>query len=473
MHKRKDVDFNMRLSSSSSVHEQLLAHKHYHRVRQQPCCPISMQFMTLVLTVLVGGFLFVLYSTVSIIVSRPWPGVEQELHKFKFQTNLDPKTRSERFPSVEDRVKLYMSDWYLPPCSDTDKLSYTTANNGNYTTMQVDVLGRSYVFYGVIRQNLPLYLDPAILSDCTSGLANLLLKTVTFQRPHAGLVENRRNQRPICADLEELLTLKPSLATLGVDENNNNKLIQSIPVPMFGPSRDPKLVSSKVSMTRSCLTKNAANLYSPILWRMHSRRQFDMIARASLRDQVPWDEKFPRAVWRGWGREVFTKDDCTKDQVCRFIVRHCESRLISAGYDRSLIESVHYVVDDIDLTRMPMGMHTMQAHKILIDLDGGHEDYGIRLAWKLHSSSVLLMTPPRRTTWLMEDLLQPWEHYIPMNETNAEEMVRWVLDNDDEARRISEKASLFVHDLLLHPEAMGDEENIKLEMIKRYQSHWL
>lgn len=72
----------------------------------------------------------------------------------------------------------------------------------------------------------------------------------------------------------------------------------------------------------------------------------------------------------------------------------------------------------------------------------------------------------------MEELLEPWVHYLPLNDTNAEAMVQWVIDNDEKAHMISERASLFVHDLLLHPKAMDDEEEVKREMMKRYQAHW-
>jgi len=33
-----------------------------------------------------------------------------------------PTDRSDRFPSIEERIRLYMGDWYLPPCTDADKV---------------------------------------------------------------------------------------------------------------------------------------------------------------------------------------------------------------------------------------------------------------------------------------------------------------------------------------------------------------
>ena len=36
-----------------------------------------------------------------------------------------PTERKDRFPSMEERVKIYMSDWYVPPCEEfTDGFVY-------------------------------------------------------------------------------------------------------------------------------------------------------------------------------------------------------------------------------------------------------------------------------------------------------------------------------------------------------------
>lgn len=74
----------------------------------------------------------------------------------------------------------------------------------------------------------------------------------------------------------------------------------------------------------------------------------------------------------------------------------------------------------------------------------------------------------------MEELLEPWIHYIPMfpNGSNAEEMVQWVLDNDSEARRIAERATLFMYDMVYHPQAASDDRKIKEEIARRYRALW-
>ena len=42
--------------------------------------------------------------------------------------------RSGRFPSVEDRVKIYMGRWYVPPCDVSDKVQYRFIDSTTTTT---------------------------------------------------------------------------------------------------------------------------------------------------------------------------------------------------------------------------------------------------------------------------------------------------------------------------------------------------
>jgi len=74
----------------------------------------------------------------------------------------------------------------------------------------------------------------------------------------------------------------------------------------------------------------------------------------------------------------------------------------------------------------------------------------------------------------MEELLQPWVHYIPMypNGSNAEEMVQWALDHEKDAKRIAERATLFMYDLVYHPDAEEDDRIIRKEIARRYRNLW-
>lgn len=117
-------------------------------------------------------------------------------------------------------------------------------------------------------------------------------------------------------------------------------------------------------------------------------------------------------------------------------------------------------------------MDIVQKIKVIISFEGN--DVASGLKWMLQSQSVVLMPPPTRTSWAMEELLQPWIHYIPMLQdgSNAEEMVQWVIKNDEKARKIAERATLFMYDMVYHPDAIEDDKEITLEMAKRYRALW-
>lgn len=110
--------------------------------------------------------------------------------------------------------------------------------------------------------------------------------------------------------------------------------------------------------------------------------------------------------------------------------------------------------------------------KGIIMLEGN--DVASGLKWALLSQSVVLMPIPKHTSWAMEELLVPWVHYIPLNEnaTDAAEKMQWVLDHDDVARRISERASLWMEDLVFHPDAAEEDRWIQEEIIRRYRKHF-
>ena len=72
-------------------------------------------------------------------------------------------------------------------------------------------------------------------------------------------------------------------------------------------------------------------------------------------------------------------------------------------------------------------------------------------------------------------ILSPLQHYVPLNDqaTNVEERMKWVVEHEDEARRISELATLWMEDLVFHPDAQEDDRQIQEEILRRYQAHFL
>jgi Glycosyl transferase family 90 len=97
------------------------------------------------------------------------------------------------------------------------------------------------------------------------------------------------------------------------------------------------------------------------------------------------------------------------------------------------------------------------------------------LKWALYSNSVVMTQPSTYTSWAMEELLDPWVHYIPLNDdlSDVEEKMQWVIDNDEEASKIAHRGKLWISDLIYHPDAQADDESIIDQTFKRYEAHFV
>ena len=75
---------------------------------------------------------------------------------------------------------------------------------------------------------------------------------------------------------------------------------------------------------------------------------------------------------------------------------------------------------------------------------------------------------------LHRELLEPWVHYVPLNKelSDVESKMKWILENEEYARRISERATLWIQDLCFHPHSALDDQLIQEEMVRRYLAHF-
>jgi hypothetical protein len=57
--------------------------------------------------------------------------------------------------------------------------------------------------------------------------------------------------------------------------------------------------------------------------------------------------------------------------------------------------------------------------------------------------------------------------------TDVEEKMQWVLDNDVEAQRISQRGTMWMEDLVFHPDAAEDDRLIQEDILRRYTAHFV
>lgn len=397
--------------------------------------------------------------------------------------------RSRRFPSVAERVQLYMSDWYDPPCRlDRDGFGYRRIPkkgkirlyHTNTTTLEVNstVRGR-YVFYG----SLPT------VRDCATGSVRVELRHQVY-----------------CQDI--LASFVPAIERLGWSEDTATSLSyadSSTPPPFLfqlGDSETPRHMAyvphlkkfrRALDHTKLQLSATSSQCFqgnrrahpskppSAILWKLNVKRHYRQVYDVSYLD-VPWEEKLEKAIFWG-GPNGFTGDQrvllsitddlerCLAIPRCQLVYEHANSTVVEA----KLTTTRGLFPDTVRGVLLAAGRRRLQdllRYKALVMLEGNDVSSGLK--WAMYSKSVVIMPRPTRTSWLMEELLQPWIHYVPIRDdlSDLEDQTRWVLEHSEEAQRIAERATTWMDDLLFHVDAKRDDEQINAEILRRYAAHF-
>ena len=401
-----------------------------------------------------------------------------------FHREWHPAKRSERFPSVEERVKLYMSSLYLPPCPNTTRLDYEVIKD-NFPVLVVRSADSNTTIPGLVDHDRDLLLQRDVMRDCASSkVTHEITRFVGLATKTKRRVHFRRNMRPYCRDIADIFRIadaNPPAAPLVALFGDG---ISTTGLPVIGKWRWALSKEAIANITKgTCanvadLQKDKKSPLPPVLWKLETNRHFEPLGRVPKAD-IPWNEKEAKAVWRGsftgtgQGHTVGSNltERCFSNDRCQFVYNNAKSRLVDAAFVHPQQE-IGDTIEGLQITGKGMPQRELLRFKIIVSMEGN--DVASGLKWNLFSKSVVLMPPPTKTTWAMEELLEPWIHYIPMarDGSNAEERVQWVLDNDKEAQRIAERSTLFMHDLLYHPDAKKDEREVKQEIVRRYQRHW-
>ena len=476
--------------------------------------------------------------------------------------------RQNRFPSIEERVKVYMSNWYIPPCDDSARIPYQYSSNSSEQgdislaikelspvqneqelltddkVIQPDRQQREFILNSRFDlKNDDEALDEVHFTDrytimdcdhiyCKDTLSYLLPAFDRFYGDsNAGtIIENSPNV-PILFQFGDMFETR---ATIRYKKANTvRKHIRYPKIPVFQKVRSSKSPSEIQFETdesssscydmgeRRTTTKSLGFHFSsplnalqmePIIFKVKTFRHYGKIFTGAVvnSDHTSWNEKKDVAIFRGAltgnynngmkSKEAFQLtilDRCRILDRCWFAFSHATSKLVDAKLTvpfapnrriPSIIEPSGDVDDaknvsssnPVDLYGNPMSMEELLEYKALIMLEGNDISSGLK--WALFSSSIVMMPEPTLTSWSMEEMLQPWVHYVPINvyrdsngttTTDAEEKMQWILDNDDKAREIVKASTLWIADLILHPDESNDEKLILDEIARRYITHFV
>jgi len=444
--------------------------------------------------------------------------------------------RSRRFPSVEDRVRVYMSAWYVPPCSEADKLPFAVFNvtdesqwlapvyegehqkdsdSGSNAVKLQETIGYQqvyiqevsgfdpgrkgiYVLQDELQMAQLLSLGPELFDSCDTE-NEYCFDTLDSLLPSLERVE---------AEEDELLDI-PIVAQFGESSlirGYNYRTQQWDPFPSIphlmkyrfayedSTAVDAMTASDCSSgaqpIYRTMDVANAAKLqdyYQPIIWKLSSAKHFSMIPSIPEHD-IPFHRKKDMAVFRGslsglfsGGYATYMKEQISDMEKCLLIHRcrlvydtadsqHVDAKLVDMRKGQH--QELPSKIGDVPIYGEKYSYKEMLQYKAIIVLEGNDVSSGLK--WALFSNSVVITQNPTRTSWALEEMLEPWVHYVPIADdlSDVAEKTMWVIDNPEPAKRIAHAGSLWVRDLLFHPDAKRDDEMVHDEILRRYRNHF-
>ena len=172
------------------------------------------------------------------------------------------------------------------------------------------------------------------------------------------------------------------------------------------------------------------------------------------KNTVPWAAKQPIVFWRGATTGISPTGlwkDLPRIQLCAISQNSINQNLFDIGLsgivqlskqDASQIESLGYLKQFIPI-------NLSNAYKYLIDIDGNSNAWSA-LFQKLLSGSVVLKvaSPQNFRQWYYDELI-PWVNFVPIQADMSDlvEKVDWLLEHDEEARKIGENGAKLANKL--------------------------
>lgn len=338
------------------------------------------------------------------------------------------------FPTVNDRLKIYMGSWYH---SDAGKLcekrmlwkfrrtkgSYAVSLISESSNIEVTDTPTADGIFALDLHNIRNneMWSPPLRQNVMSVWADAILPVVDLQE---------FKYSPVAV---------PLIVQSGTLVSNYNTSKRSI----------PRLARSRILRGTDEGKACQRMPHEPIVWNFVGSPMRKLL---KAKRDLPWDEKKDKALLR---------------------VTQSNLESLSNFKNSPIVHTDH-------IERNPKRYSGLPGDK-MPELDipykgiiANESEDPMELVHALWSNSVVLLTPVRTQTWTMEDQLQPWIHYIPVDSDlgNLETRMDWVLQHPNEAKKISGRASEWIEELYLNDDAASVNQQISNEIIQRYSAYF-
>ena len=168
---------------------------------------------------------------------------------------------------------------------------------------------------------------------------------------------------------------------------------------------------------------------------------------------MDYHNKIPSIFWRG----------TTSGRLDRFILIlkwFNKDRNINIGFSNVSKNKTRF----LKYVKGHSSVNEFLKYKYILSIEGNDKDCGLN--WKLNSNSVVLMSAPKVSSWLMETTLIPNYHYVLLKDdfSNLKEKLNWCNDNPLLCKEIIINANTFMKQF----SDLNNEIELEKRVINKY-----
>jgi len=203
-------------------------------------------------------------------------------------------------------------------------------------------------------------------------------------------------------------------------------------------------------------------------------RHWDPVEIVALLD-TPFEAKRPSAVWRGlasgaWGNRG--AGGCPRQQLYLHWGTAETSDTIDVGLSHASPGKRNLVAGEVVIKR-DLPRRAWLQHRYIVSVEGN--DVASNLKWALASWSVPVMPRPTVESWLMEGLLEPYVHFIPIRDDTSDlaSQVRWCETRPSRCREVAEAGRAWMEMFENEEAERRLEQRVLRDFVRRFRSSFL
>tara|TARA_B100001741_G_C16549043_1_gene598344 strand:+ start:1319 stop:2239 length:921 start_codon:yes stop_codon:yes gene_type:complete len=150
-----------------------------------------------------------------------------------------------------------------------------------------------------------------------------------------------------------------------------------------------------------------------------------------IQDETRWESKKETIVWRGATTGRFIRRWYVNELHKSFNVKFS-----------MIVQKKNAWISSQKIGRA-LSQRQLLNYKYILSLPGN--DVATNLKWLMMQNSVIVMPPPKVEGWLMEGLLKPYVHFVPIHHPrNMSSVIHWMRTHDDECKKIVKNANAWI-----------------------------